>query len=74
MRGAPHLRPGGRARTETTRAGRAGTFRHILGSLEFTRREPVVIDQKIYAPGVGIVLERAVRGPAETARLVRVTG
>jgi hypothetical protein len=57
-----------------TLASRAGTFRHILVSLEFTRLEPVVIDQKIYAPGIGIVLERAVRGPAETARLVRVTG
>ena len=52
----------------------AGTVRHILVSLEFTRLEPGVIDQKIYAPGIGIVLERAVRGPAETARLVRVTG
>ena len=57
-----------------TLAGRAGTFRHILVSLEFTRLEPVVIDQKIYAPGIGIVLERAVHGPAEIARLVRVTG
>ena len=57
-----------------TFAGRARAFRHILVSLEFTRLEPGVIDQKIYAPGIGIVLERAVRGPAETARLVRVTG
>jgi len=57
-----------------TLASRAGTFRHILVSLEFTRLEPVVIDQKIYAPGIGIVLERAVHGPAEIARLVRVTG
>jgi len=57
-----------------TVTSRAGTFRHILVSLEFTRLEPGVIDQKIYAPGVGIVLERAVRGPAETARLVRITG
>jgi hypothetical protein len=54
--------------------GPAGTVRHILVSLEFTRLEPGVIDQKIYAPGIGIVRERAVRGPAETARLVRVTG
>jgi len=57
-----------------TVTSRAGTFRHILVSLEFTRLEPRVIDQKIYAPGIGIVVERAVRGPAETARLVRVTG
>jgi hypothetical protein len=49
-------------------------FHHILTSLEFTRLEPGVIDQKIYAPGIGIVSERAVRGPAEVATLARVTG
>jgi hypothetical protein len=52
----------------------AGTFHRILTSLEFTRLEPGVIDQKVYAPGVGIISEQAVRGPAEVARLVRVSG
>jgi hypothetical protein len=52
----------------------SGTAHHILVSLEFTRLEPGVIDQKIYAPGIGIIQEKAVRGPAEVARLVRVTG
>jgi hypothetical protein len=51
-----------------------GMARHTLTSLEFSRLEPAVIDQKIYAPGIGIVLEQAVRGPAEVARLVRVHG
>jgi hypothetical protein len=51
-----------------------GTLRHALTSLEFTRLEPGVIDQKIYAPGIGIVREEAVRGPAEVARLVSVRG
>jgi hypothetical protein len=51
-----------------------GTLRHTLTSLEFTRLEPGVIDQKIYAPGIGIVAERAVRGPVEVARLVSVRG
>jgi hypothetical protein len=51
-----------------------GTVRHTLTSLEFTRLEPGVIDQKIYAPGIGIVAEKAVRGPLETARLVKVRG
>ncbi|HEX7996225.1 MAG TPA: hypothetical protein VF506_20080 [Streptosporangiaceae bacterium] len=50
----------------------AGTFRHVLTSLEFTRLEPGVIDQKLYAPGIGIVSERAVRGPKEIATLVKV--
>jgi hypothetical protein len=51
-----------------------GVLRRTLTSLEFTRLEPGVIDQKIYAPGIGIVSERAVRGPRETARLVSVRG
>jgi hypothetical protein len=46
----------------------------ILTSLEFTRIEPTVIDQKVYAPGLGIVLEQAMSGPKETARLVSVHG
>ena len=51
-----------------------GTVHHVLTSLEFTRLEPGVIDQKIYAPGIGIVREAAVRGPAEVANLVSVSG
>jgi len=51
-----------------------GMVRHTLTSLEFSRLEPRVIDQKIYAPGIGIVLEQAVRGPAEVARLVSIHG
>lgn len=50
------------------------TFHRTLTSLEFTRLEPGVIDQKVYAPGIGIISEQAVRGPAEVATLVRVTG
>jgi hypothetical protein len=51
-----------------------GTLHHILTSLEFTRLEPGVIDQKIYAPGLGIVSERSQKGPLEVAQLVSVTG
>jgi hypothetical protein len=51
-----------------------GTLHHILTSLEFTRLEPGVIDQKIYAPGIGIVRELSQRGPLEVARLVSVRG
>ena len=46
----------------------------VLTSLEFTRLEPAVIDKKVYAPGLGIVVERAVTGPREVARLVSVRG
>jgi hypothetical protein len=50
------------------------TFAGVLTSLEFTRLEPGVIDKKVYAPGVGIVEERAMSGPKETAVLVRIHG
>jgi hypothetical protein len=51
-----------------------GTVEHVLTSLEATRIEPGLYDKKIYAPGIGIVLERAVTGPAETAQLVTMKG
>jgi hypothetical protein len=51
-----------------------GTVHHVLTSLEFTRLETKVIDQKIYAPSIGIVREEALTGPPEIARLVRVIG
>jgi hypothetical protein len=49
-----------------------GTVRDVLTSLEFARIEPNVVDQKIYAPGIGIVRETALTGPPEVARLVRI--
>ena len=52
----------------------AGTFKNALTSLEATRLEPGAYDQKIYAPGVGIVLEQALTGASESAKLVSVTG
>jgi hypothetical protein len=48
------------------------TVHQVLTSLEFARIEPDVIDQKIYAPGIGIVMETALTGEAEVARLVKV--
>ena len=51
-----------------------GTFQHALRTLEFARIEPGVVDQKIYAPGIGIVSETALTGPQEVSNLVRMTG
>lgn len=51
-----------------------GTVHNVLTSLEHTVLEPDVVDQKIYAPGVGIVQELALAGGQEVARLVKVTG
>ncbi len=51
-----------------------GTVHHIITSLEATRIEPGLYDKKVYAPGIGVVLERAVTGPTEIARLVSMRG
>jgi hypothetical protein len=40
--------------------------------MEWTPLEPIVIDQKVYAPGIGIVRERSRTGPLEVANLVSV--
>ena len=52
----------------------AGTFKNTLTSLEATQLEPGAYDQKVYAPGVGIVVERALTGATEYASLVSVSG
>jgi hypothetical protein len=51
-----------------------GTVHDTLSSLEHTVLESHVIDMKVYAPGLGIVLERAIAGGQEVAKLVKVTG
>jgi hypothetical protein len=51
-----------------------GTVHNTVRSLEVTVLEPDVVDEKIYAPGVGIVSERSLAGPQEVAKLVSVTG
>jgi hypothetical protein len=52
----------------------AGTFKNVLTSLEATRLEPGAYDQKVYAPGIGIVVEQALTGANEYAKLVSVSG
>jgi hypothetical protein len=52
----------------------AGTFKNVLTSLEATRLEPGAYDQKVYAPGIGIVVEQTLTGANEYAKLVSVTG
>jgi hypothetical protein len=51
-----------------------GKLRNTLVTLEATRLEPGAYDQKVYAPGIGIVSEQALTGDPETARLVSVSG
>ena len=51
-----------------------GKVRNVLTTLEATRLEPDAYDQKVYGPGIGIVLEQSLTGPNEYAKLESVTG
>jgi|SRR5712675_1700693 len=51
-----------------------GRLRNVLTTLEATQVEPGSYDRKVYAPGIGIVLEEALTGTPERAELVSVTG
>jgi hypothetical protein len=51
-----------------------GTVKNVLTTLEATRLEPGAYDQKVYAPGIGIVREQALTGEPELAELVSVSG
>ena len=50
------------------------TVHNVLRSLEHTALEPDVVDMKVYAPELGIVMEQALAGGQEVAKLVKVTG
>ena len=51
-----------------------GTLKNVLTTLEATRLVPGAYDQKIYAPGIGIVREQALTGAQELAELVSISG
>ena len=51
-----------------------GKVKNVLTTLEATRLEPGAYDQKVYGPGIGIILEQSLTGDPETARLESVTG
>jgi len=51
-----------------------GKVRNVLTTLEATRLEPGAYDQKIYGPGIGIVVEQSLTGDVENAKLESVSG
>ena len=51
-----------------------GKVRNVLTTLEATRLEPGAYDQKVYGPGIGIVLEQSLTGDPEVAKLESVSG
>lgn len=50
-----------------------GHLHGLLRSLEWSRLEPGVVSEKLYAPGIGIVRERDLAGGDETFALVHVS-
>ena len=51
-----------------------GPLDGVLRSMEWARIEPRVVDMKFYAPGIGIVLEKALAGGQEVSELTKVSG
>lgn len=52
----------------------AGTFKHVLVTIETSAIEPGVAEKKYNAPGVGVVKEQVVRGNHERFDLARIRG
>jgi hypothetical protein len=48
-----------------------GRLHHVLLTMEWSRLEPDVVDEKYYARGIGLVAEIAVAGDQEVAKLVQ---
>jgi hypothetical protein len=49
-----------------------GRVHHVVRSFEWSRLEPRVMSEKLYAPGVGIVREKDLAGGSEVFELVSV--
>jgi hypothetical protein len=49
-----------------------GRLRHVVRTFEWSRLEPRVMSEKLYAPGIGIVKEHDVAGGNERFVLVAV--
>jgi hypothetical protein len=52
---------------------RAGTYRDVLKTKDFTPLEPKLLEHKYYAPGVGVVQEVTVKGGSGRVELVEYT-
>jgi hypothetical protein len=52
---------------------RAGHYDDVITTKDWTPLEPAVIEQKMYAPGVGVVREELVAGGDELSELVEFT-
>src|SRR5215211_403341 len=50
-----------------------GSFDHVVVTEDTTPLEPQILEHKFYAQGIGLVLERVLRGGQEVSRLVSYT-
>jgi hypothetical protein len=50
-----------------------GPFDSVLVTRDTTPLEPQIVEHKFYAPGIGVVMERVIRGGQEVSRLVSYT-
>ena len=50
-----------------------GSFDRVLVTEDTTPLEPQILEHKFYAPGIGVVIERVIRGAQEISRLVSFT-
>jgi hypothetical protein len=50
-----------------------GSFDDVLVTEDSSLIETQLVEHKYYAPGVGVVLERSVKGPKEIVKLVDVS-
>ena len=50
-----------------------GSFDHVVVTEDTTPLEPQILEHKFYASGIGVVLERVLRGGQEVSRLVSYT-
>jgi hypothetical protein len=50
-----------------------GSFDRVVVTEDTTPLEPQILEHKFYAPGIGVVLERVLRGGQEVSRLVSYT-
>jgi hypothetical protein len=50
-----------------------GTFDSVVVTQDTTPLEPQILEHKFYAAGIGVVMERVIRGGQEVSRLVSYT-
>ncbi|MGH8867399.1 MAG: hypothetical protein ACRDYU_05305 [Actinomycetes bacterium] len=55
-------------------SGPTGAYDRVVMTKDYTPLEPDVLEHKLYAPGVGLVLEVGVSGGSSRVELVKATG